>query len=214
MLDAEIRRMQRNSNPLKNNMETVSVYSNWMLLVTKASKKFKQLWNKNFRKKVFDLLINNAGIAYWEGNSPMKPSREKIMQIYNVNVAGVSMMTATFLTLLEQSTRSNGRPAKVMNLSSHLGSRPFNSGFAANNDFAYAASKAAVNMYSHLLAQMKKEELIVLSMAPGHVQTDMGGWDAPLTTDESIPKMLVVLNNAGRERSGEFLDYTGKVLEA
>jgi NAD(P)-dependent dehydrogenase (short-subunit alcohol dehydrogenase family) len=62
-----------------------------------------------------------------------------------------------------------------MNLSSHLGSRAFNNCIAANNDFAYGASKAALNMYSHLLAK-NQSQFVVLSMAPGHVQVISGNW--------------------------------------
>jgi hypothetical protein len=42
----------------------------------------------------------------------------------------------------------------------------------------------------------------------------MGGSDAPLTVDDSIPKMLEVLKAADLKRSGEFLDYKGDVLQA
>jgi hypothetical protein len=42
----------------------------------------------------------------------------------------------------------------------------------------------------------------------------MGGSDAPLTVDDSIPKMLDVVKKADFKQSGQFVEYTGAVVPA
>ncbi|KAI6221593.1 hypothetical protein M3Y95_00978600 [Aphelenchoides besseyi] len=162
-----------------------------------------------------DLLINNAGIALMEGNSPKEPKRDVILRVYNVNVAGTAITTAAFFPLLKKAAAKNERKAKVLNVSSGLGSREINKGIAANNDFAYASSKAALNMYSHILSVSDyAQHLVVLSMCPGHVKTDLGGPTAQLTIADSIPFVLKTTAKATTEQSGQYTDRHGKIYVA
>jgi hypothetical protein len=49
-------------------------------------------------------------------------------------------------------------------------------------------------------------------MAPGCVRTEMGGPDARLSIEESVPNLVKVLL-AKRERPGlEYLDYLGRTV--
>lgn len=68
-------------------------------------------------------------------------------------------------------------------------------------------------MYSHILAK-NAENLVVLAVAPGHIQTDMGGESAPLTVDDSMPKVLKLIAKATVDDSGKFIDYTGAIVQA
>jgi len=71
----------------------------------------------------------------------------------------------------------------------------------------YRGSKAALNMFMRSFAarQPATQRALVL-LAPGWIQTGLGGPNAPFTMDESVPKLVDVLL-AKRERPGlEYLD--------
>jgi NAD(P)-dependent dehydrogenase (short-subunit alcohol dehydrogenase family) len=77
----------------------------------------------------------------------------------------------------------------------------------------YRGSKAALNIFmrSFSVRQSDTGRAFVL-MAPGWVRTDLGGPDAHLTIEESIPNLVNVLL-AKRERPGlEYLDYLGRTV--
>ncbi|KAI6222512.1 hypothetical protein M3Y95_00901300 [Aphelenchoides besseyi] len=160
------------------------------------------------------LLINNAGIAIHNGNTPMNPVRENILRVYNVNVLGAAMLTAAFLPLLQKAATRNSRPSKVVNISSGMGSRIVNAQGLFNTDFAYSASKAALNMYTHVLSVSPlRQQLITLSICPGHVRTGMGGPDAPLSTSDSVPLILKNIAEATSKDSGRYMHHTGVEIQ-
>jgi NAD(P)-dependent dehydrogenase (short-subunit alcohol dehydrogenase family) len=77
----------------------------------------------------------------------------------------------------------------------------------------YRGSKAALNMFmrSFAVRQSGTARAFVL-MAPGWVQTVLGGPGARLTIEESVPNLVNVLL-AKRERPGlEYLDYLGRAV--
>ncbi|RZZ83802.1 SDR family NAD(P)-dependent oxidoreductase [Pseudoxanthomonas winnipegensis] len=78
---------------------------------------------------------------------------------------------------------------------------------------AYRASKAALNMCMRSFAARHAEDpRTLLLMAPGWVKTDMGGPDARLTIEESIPNLLDTME-AQRGRAGlQYLDYLGRTV--
>lgn len=77
----------------------------------------------------------------------------------------------------------------------------------------YRGSKAALNPYMRCYATRQSDALRPMAlMAPGWVQTELGGADAKLTIDESIPSLVDVLL-AKRARPGlEYLDYLGRTV--
>jgi NAD(P)-dependent dehydrogenase (short-subunit alcohol dehydrogenase family) len=77
----------------------------------------------------------------------------------------------------------------------------------------YRGSKAALNMFmrSFAVRQSDTARAFVL-MAPGWIQTSLGGPDAPFTIEESVPNLVDVLL-AKRERPGlEYLDRFGRTV--
>ncbi len=74
----------------------------------------------------------------------------------------------------------------------------------------YRGSKAALNMFMRSFAarpSSASHPLVV--MAPGWIRTELGGADAPLTIEETIPRPVNVLLDK-RQRPGlEYLDYRG-----
>jgi NAD(P)-dependent dehydrogenase (short-subunit alcohol dehydrogenase family) len=77
----------------------------------------------------------------------------------------------------------------------------------------YRGSKAALNMFMRSFAARQSDPARALVlMAPGWVQTDLGGPGARLTIEQSVPNVVSVLL-AKRERPGlEYLDYLGRTV--
>lgn len=77
----------------------------------------------------------------------------------------------------------------------------------------YRGSKAALNMFMRSFAarpSSASHPLVV--MAPGWIRTELGGADAPLTIEETIPRLVNVLLDK-RQRPGlEYLDYQGRTV--
>jgi NAD(P)-dependent dehydrogenase (short-subunit alcohol dehydrogenase family) len=77
----------------------------------------------------------------------------------------------------------------------------------------YRGSKAALNMFmrSYAVRQADTKRGFVL-MAPGWIQTGLGGPDAPFTMEQNVPKVVdVLLAKLGRPGL-EYLDYKGETV--
>lgn len=77
----------------------------------------------------------------------------------------------------------------------------------------YRGSKAALNQFMRSFAARQADKRRALAlMAPGWVRTELGGPEARLTIDESVPSLVDVLL-AKRARPGlEYLDYLGRTV--
>jgi NAD(P)-dependent dehydrogenase (short-subunit alcohol dehydrogenase family) len=77
----------------------------------------------------------------------------------------------------------------------------------------YRGSKAALNMFMRSFAARRSDTArAFVLMAPGWIQTGLGGPDAPFTIEESVPNVVNVLL-AKRERPGlEYLDRFGRTV--
>jgi NAD(P)-dependent dehydrogenase (short-subunit alcohol dehydrogenase family) len=77
----------------------------------------------------------------------------------------------------------------------------------------YRGSKAALNMFmKNFAARQPEPKRALLLLAPGWIQTDLGGPQARYTIEESVP-MLVDILLAKRERPGlEYLNRFGEVV--
>jgi NAD(P)-dependent dehydrogenase (short-subunit alcohol dehydrogenase family) len=90
-------------------------------------------------------------------------------------------------------------------------------GSIANNDRGgfeiYRASKSALNQLMRSYAARHRDDgRTLLLAAPGWVKTDLGGPDARLTVEESIPKLVDTVD-AQRARPGlQYLDYLGRTV--
>jgi|SRR5579859_192104 len=77
----------------------------------------------------------------------------------------------------------------------------------------YRGSKAALNMFMRsFAARHAGTSRAMVLMAPGWVRTDLGGPEAPLGIEDSVPSLVDVLLSK-RERPGlEYLDYRGRTV--
>lgn len=134
-----------------------------------------------------DILVNNAVFFNRENQSPSIISPDLLQNYFNTNLFGPVLVTQAFLPLIKES--SAGR---IVNMSSSIGSMATmgdsvntNAKIAKATPLGYSSSKAALNMFTVLLAKELKETNIKVNSAdPGLTQTDMGGSDATYTVEE------------------------------
>ncbi|EPS99574.1 hypothetical protein FOMPIDRAFT_1124373 [Fomitopsis schrenkii] len=154
-----------------------------------------------------DVLYNNAGIvstAYLDGAFDCDYGH--MMAILKTNVVAPALLGKAYLLLLDLGTRKT-----IVNVSSARGSI---GGCLDVRNAVYSLSKSALNMLSHKQA-IERPDLIVISLCPGHVQTDLGesgGAKAPLTVEESVAGQLHLVQGLTHEQSGRFWQYNGKDL--
>jgi NAD(P)-dependent dehydrogenase (short-subunit alcohol dehydrogenase family) len=150
-----------------------------------------------------DVLVNNAAVFPEEGDeSIFEMKLEHFREAFETNVLGVIRVTRAFVPLLEKGTNP-----RIVNISSGAGS------VTAKDDhgyYAYAASKAALNMVTRgLAAEFRPRGICVVAMTPGWVKTDMGGPNAPLTPEQSARAIARTITTLTMEKTSLFLERTG-----
>jgi len=149
-----------------------------------------------------ELLVNNAGVLIeHERFGAIEP--KSLRDSFAVNAEGAFLLAQALNPHLADG-------AKVVNLSSTLGSITSTSSLYSPS---YAMSKAALNMATRLLSiALAERNIVVVSMSPGWVRTDMGGAGAPLKPEASIASMLRVIDHLKRSDNGRFLSQTGETI--
>ena len=165
-----------------------------MLKLDLSSSKSIEQCIKEFKKlnKKIDILVNNAGIWSGEEKNIQLLDLSYLRRVLEVNLFGTIDLTEKILTLIK-----NG--GKIINISSKEGS--LNGVYHANYP-DYKISKAALNMYTRTLAiRLKQKDIIVASIHPGWVRTDMGGSDAdiePNVAAEDVYQRIISLKETGQ----------------
>ena len=154
---------------------------------------------ETLKGKKIDVLLNNAGYL-----PRGEVTREKLVRCFDVNAAGPLLLARALAPNLKLS-----KNPKIVNISSRLGIISNSRGVYP----AYSMSKAALNMATKQLhAELNRDGIIVISMGPGHNRTDMGGKRAPLSPEESVPKMMNLIESLTKDHSGRFWYHDGKEL--
>lgn len=141
------------------------------------------------------ILINNAGVALDNHQKPSELATDTIRQDFDVNFFGMIDVTQAMIPLLK-----NDLPAKIINLSSNMGSMGLatdpESRFYQVSSVGYQASKAAVNFFTiDLSKELKDSNITVNSVNPGWTATEFGG--RPKDTPK-IPGMQDVTTGAAQ----------------
>lgn len=153
-----------------------------------------------------DILINNAGIPFsdsWEKSENLWTlDFEHVMDVFRVNAVGALILTQRCIDLLKK-----GKDARIANISSWQGSiGEKNIEFATC--YAYSGSKAALNMFTRIMAQeLAPFNILTVTINPGWVRTDMGGPNAFQGVEETVRDMLVLIDGLTPETSGRFKVY-------
>jgi NAD(P)-dependent dehydrogenase (short-subunit alcohol dehydrogenase family) len=77
----------------------------------------------------------------------------------------------------------------------------------------YRGSKAALNTFMRSFAARHSEgSRAMVLMAPGWVRTELGGSEAPLTIEDSVPSLVNVLMGVEGKAGLQYLDYRGRTV--
>ncbi len=151
-----------------------------------------------------DFLMNNAGVLFRE-NYPSF-SQDSFLETMKVNT-----FAPLKLSSLLESRGKLGPKAKIVNTSSILGSI---SQASSTPSYSYSISKAALNMVTKLLSsQLRMKQIIVISVHPGWVRTNMGGNAAPVLPEDSAKGIISLARRITMKDSGKFFDYMGREIE-
>ena len=131
-----------------------------------------------------DVLINNAGVALDKfvpsGDLDVNVLRETL----ETNVVGAFKVTQAMMPLLSRS--EHGR---IVNVSSQLGALSVMGGTI----LAYRMSKAALNAMTRVWAsELASDGVLVNSVCPGWIRTDLGGHEAPGTPEAAAQAILAM----------------------
>lgn len=156
-----------------------------------------------------DILVNNAGIVDAADGPPSAAGTDAVRRLMETNFLGTLAVTQAMLPLLLRSPAG-----RIVNLSTTLGSLAINgdptSPYYAARLIGYNASKAALNMLTvQLAAELKDTSIVVNSVAPGYVRTDLTGHNGFMTPQEGarLPVQYALLE--ANVVSGRFVEPQG-----
>ena len=120
------------------------------------------------------LLVNNAGVLQPIG--PLETQElERVSRAVTINVTAVFVLSAGFVQVTE-----DARERRILQVSSGAGRKPY-AGWSI-----YCATKAALDQNARCVALDRTPGLLISSVAPGVVDTDMQA-EIRASTDERFP---------------------------
>jgi len=155
------------------------------------------------KERMLDFVLVNAGVKNDDRETIADVSTEEFVRVMVTNALSPLRAIEAFDGLVPP-----GGTIAIM--SSGQGS-------VTNNESGgyevYRASKAALNtLMRSFAARHARDNRTLLLLAPGWVRTDMGGPQARLSIDESIPNLVNTIE-AQRGKPGlQYLDYRGQTV--
>jgi NAD(P)-dependent dehydrogenase (short-subunit alcohol dehydrogenase family) len=152
--------------------------------------------------RAIDVLLSNAGIYGSKGVGFGGVDAREWRQVLEVNTIAPLMLVQAFV---EQVAASEQKLVAV--ISSKVGSIADNS---SGGSYVYRSSKTAVNQVVKCLSiDLAERGIAAISLHPGWVQTEMGGPNAEISTDESVSGLKDILQSAGAAQNGQFIEFNG-----
>lgn len=143
-----------------------------------------------------DVLVNNAGIIAGDDDSILSVPVSAIQETFAINTLGPLLVARAFLPLLTKSAAP-----RVINVSSGGGQLADGLGTWSP---AYCLSKTALNAVTSLL-DAALPNVVVNSVCPGWVRTDMGGAGAPRSVEKGAETIVWLAREAPQDLTGKFL---------
>jgi NAD(P)-dependent dehydrogenase (short-subunit alcohol dehydrogenase family) len=153
--------------------------------------------------RMFDLLFVNAGVTNQPESTVAQTSTGEFIQVMVTNALGPLRVIEALQDRVE--------PAGTIGVMSS------GQGSVANNERGghevYRGSKAALNTFMRsYAARHSGERRTLVLMAPGWVRTDLGGPDARLSIDDSIPNVVRTLDALQGSPGLHYVDYLGRTV--
>lgn len=123
-----------------------------------------------------DVVVNNAGISNDDGQQGIDADLDLVREALEANLLGAWRLCEVAVPLMQR-----GGYGRIVNVSSGLG---------AINDMgggspAYRVSKAGLNALTRILSsELRGSGILVNSVSPGWVRTDMGGSGASRSVEQ------------------------------
>jgi NAD(P)-dependent dehydrogenase (short-subunit alcohol dehydrogenase family) len=162
-----------------------------------------QALGQRLESRTFDLLFVNAGVANGFEETSANVSTDEFIRLMVTN----ALSPMRVIDALGHLVPSNGT---IAIMSSGQGSIANNLNGGAE---VYRASKSALNQFMRSYAARHHDDpRTLLLMAPGWVKTDLGGPNARLTIDESVPSLVRTIDAQRGHPGLQYLDYQGHVV--
>ena len=146
-----------------------------------------------------DVVVNNAGVFLDSHNnsSVFKASTETVLKTFKTNTLGPMLLMQTVLPHMIE--RGTGR---VINVSSGMGQlSEMDAGYPG-----YRLSKTSLNALTRIFAAETKEKpgIMVNSICPGWVKTDMGGPNAQRSLEQGADTIVWLATDETVKATGQF----------
>jgi NAD(P)-dependent dehydrogenase (short-subunit alcohol dehydrogenase family) len=143
-----------------------------------------------------DILVNNAGISNDHGQRGANADLKRVREALEANLFGAWRLCKMAIPLMQR-----GGYGRIVNVSSGMGALEDMGGGSPG----YRISKTALNALTRILAsELRGSGILVNSVCPGWVQTDMGGSRAPRPVGEGAGTLVWAATLPNNGPSGGF----------
>jgi NAD(P)-dependent dehydrogenase (short-subunit alcohol dehydrogenase family) len=151
---------------------------------------------KNKYNGRLDILINNAGI-YINDLNCTEVDEKTVLKTLKTNFLGALKVTQKAIPLMIKNNYG-----RIVNVSSSIA---LLSNISEGNGAAYKISKLALNSITLMLSQeLKNYNILINSVCPGWVKTDMTGTGAPNNIQEAVNSIVYAATLPNNTFSGRF----------
>jgi len=143
-----------------------------------------------------DVLVNNAGVLMDSGRRGVNADLDVVRETLGLNLFGAWRLCEAFVPLMQRNNYG-----RIVNVSSGMGALNEMRGGSP----AYRVSKTALNALTRILAsELWGSGILVNSVCPGWVRTDMGGSGASRSVEEGADTLVWAATLADNGPAGGF----------